>query len=52
MCLSGCSSIMKYARIIRLAPFERLKVTDSGNFHKQLQGNVGKNGHRNAQQWR
>ena len=29
VCLSGCSSITKDARIMRLAPFERLKVADS-----------------------
>ena len=32
VCLSGCSSITKYARIMTLAPFERLKVTDSSNY--------------------
>ena len=26
VCLSGCIFIMKYARIMTLAPFERLKV--------------------------
>ena len=32
VCLSGCSSITKYARMMRLAPFERLKVADSSNY--------------------
>ena len=32
MYLSGCSSILKYASIMKLAPFERLKVTDSSYF--------------------
>ena len=32
VCLSSCSSITKYARIMTLAPFERLKVTDSSNY--------------------
>ena len=31
MCLSGCSSITKYVRIMRLAPFEKLNVTDSSS---------------------
>ena len=30
--LSSCSSIMKYTRIMTLAPFERLNVTNSGNY--------------------
>ena len=31
VCLSGCSSITKYPRIMEFAPFERLKITDSSN---------------------
>ena len=30
--LRGCSSITKCTRIMELAPFERLKVTDSSNY--------------------
>ena len=32
MCLSGCSSIIKCAGIMRLAPFERLNATDSSKY--------------------
>ena len=32
VCLSGCSSITKYARIMTPAPFERLYVTDSSKY--------------------
>ena len=31
VCLSGCGSITKYTKIMELAPFERLKITDSSN---------------------